>query len=67
MLKKTGVNFGLNTFNQKNYIVKTIDEMLFTGYEDGMIDLAKKLPMFDASEIPFDKFGWFYTVNIFFY
>lgn len=58
-----GVNLGLNSFSQKNYIIKTVDELLFTGYQDGMIDFAKKMPMFDSAEVPFDRFGWFYTVS----
>jgi hypothetical protein len=37
----------------------------FDGYEDAMINLAKDNPLLDAGNIPFDRFGWFYMVNIF--
>jgi len=38
--------------------------MLFTGYNDPMIDAAIALPIFgDDVKVPFDKFGWFYTRN----
>lgn len=30
-----------------------------------MINLAKGNPLLDAGDIPFDRFGWFYMVNIF--
>lgn len=48
---------------QNIFVTKTAGELLFDGYEDSMIKMAKSMPMLDAGEIPFDKFGWFYSVR----
>lgn len=56
------MSMGFAAMNQKIHVTKTAGELLFDGYEDPMINLAKNMPMLDAGEIPFDRFGWFYTV-----
>lgn len=43
-------------------IRKTVRELLFDGYEDQLLKLAKDLNI-TALDIPFDKFGWFYQVS----
>ncbi|XP_055642568.1 protein peste [Toxorhynchites rutilus septentrionalis] len=60
-VKQKGVSMGLNLYNQKVYVAKTAGELLFDGYEDDMVLMGKQL--FDASEVPFDRVGWFYTRN----
>ncbi|XP_017878842.1 protein croquemort-like [Ceratina calcarata] len=44
------------------YNTKTVDELLFKGYSDSLIDIGKMTGM--GEDIPpFDKFGWFYARN----
>ena len=50
--------------NQKVHVTKNASEWLFDGYEDQMINLAKDNPFLDAGNIPFDRFGWFYMVQL---
>ncbi|XP_075153553.1 protein peste-like [Haematobia irritans] len=59
------VNMGLTVYNQQMTVTKTVDELLFTGYSDDMITTARTMTsMFGKKvEVPFDKFGWFYTRN----
>lgn len=57
------VDVGLTMYSQELAITKTVDELLFSGYTDEMIDVARAVPIFGKDvEVPFDKFGWFYTV-----
>ncbi|KAK0075820.1 hypothetical protein PV325_006271, partial [Microctonus aethiopoides] len=45
------------------HIVKTVDELLFTGYEDPLITMGQ-MAVDDGEEIPpYDRFGWFYLRN----
>lgn len=60
-VKQKGVSMGLGLYDQDVYVVKTAGELLFDGYEDNMVLMGKTL--FDASEVPFDRVGWFYTRN----
>lgn len=63
-MKRSLVDVGLKMYAQEMSITKTVDEMLFTGYNDPMIDVAIAMPLFgDEVKVPFDKFGWFYTRN----
>lgn len=64
-LRQKGVNVGLKIYNQPLAVTKTVDELLFTGYEDDMITIARDMPGFfgEDVQVPFDKFGWFYTVG----
>lgn len=59
------VDVGLKLYGQEMSVIKTVDELLFTGYNDDMIDMARSVPIFGNDvEVPFDKFGWFYTVRL---
>lgn len=49
---------GEHTLNIK----KSVSELLFVGYDDKLIDWIKKFHV-TGLNIPFDKFGWFYTVS----
>lgn len=45
------------------HVTKTVDELLFSGYQDALIDLGQLGgQMVDVP--PFDRFGWFYMVII---
>ncbi|KMQ88420.1 protein croquemort-like protein [Lasius niger] len=47
---------------RKLYTRKTVDELLFTGYSDGILTMGKM--MVTDPDIPaFDRFGWFYMVG----
>ncbi|XP_067623366.1 protein peste-like [Eurosta solidaginis] len=62
--RRNFVDVGLKMYGQEMSIARTIDEMLFTGYEDDMLAMARAMPLFGKDvQVPFDKFGWFYTRN----
>ncbi|XP_076655822.1 protein croquemort [Halictus rubicundus] len=44
------------------HTTKTVDELLFTGYDDSLIKLGR-LATVGEDIPPFDKFGWFYMRN----
>lgn len=64
-LVKRGVNFFLKEKEGSLITTHTVDELLFKGYEDPLLELAKKLNI-TGLNIPFDKFGWFYGVGLLF-
>lgn len=64
-MNQKSVSIGLHLYNQEGHITKTASELLFEGYQDDMIDMARDMPsIFNGEEIsvPFDRFGWFYMV-----
>lgn len=65
--KQKTVSLGLSLYEQKVFITKTAGELLFEGYQDDMIDIAREMPVIDgeAIEVPYDRFGWFYKVIFF--
>lgn len=59
---KQVINFFLKKTEKKLYIKKTVRELLFDGYEDGVLDLLKELE--GLVKIPIQsRFGWFYSRN----
>uniref|UniRef100_A0A1B0BTQ7 Scavenger receptor class B n=1 Tax=Glossina palpalis gambiensis TaxID=67801 RepID=A0A1B0BTQ7_9MUSC len=63
-VRRKMVDVGLNLYQQKMSVKRTVDELLFTGYSDDMLDMARAMPLFGKDvEVPFDRFGWFYTRN----
>lgn len=58
------VSSTLDIYTDKIYIVKTVDELLFSGYQDDLLDMVKESGL-DENPLPFDKFGWFYEVVVF--
>lgn len=55
---------GLAMFGQQVSVTKKVGELLFDGYEDPLLDLAKSLPASTTGGAPpVDKFGWFYGVS----
>lgn len=61
-LVKRGVNFFLKEKKVKLAITKTVDEFIFKGYEDPMLDLLHKLNI-SGVNVPYTKFGWFVERN----
>lgn len=62
-IRAKSIALGLKLYDQQIHVTKTAGEMLFDGYEDDMISLAKQLPFFAGEEVPFDRVGWFYMRN----
>lgn len=51
-------------FHTKIHVTKTAREFLFDGYSDPLLNLASIVPSSVVPvQIPFDKFGWFYSRN----
>ncbi|XP_046440318.1 protein peste-like [Daphnia pulex] len=61
---KTGFNAFVKATNTEVFITKTVDELLFAGYSDPLLDFAQLIPP-GYLDIPqgYDKFGWFYGRN----
>lgn len=56
---------GLAMFGQHISVSKLAKELLFDGYEDPLLDLAKSLPPSTTGGAPpVDRFGWFYEVSM---
>lgn len=65
ILSIKGVELSLVYYGQKVHITKTASEWLFEGYEDPIIGVAKDIAsILGMSEVPFDRFGWFYQVKV---
>lgn len=62
-VRAKSIALGLKLYGQEIHVTKTAGEMLFEGYEDDMISLAKQLPFLAGEEVPFDRVGWFYMRN----
>ncbi|KAG4079636.1 hypothetical protein HA402_010416 [Bradysia odoriphaga] len=57
------IAMGFSMYRQKVHVTKSVSELLFEGYEDNMVKLAKQLPFFENFNVPFDRVGWFYMRN----
>lgn len=62
-IKAKGISVGLSMYQQYTHITKSVGELLFEGYEDRMVSLAKHLSFLAGVEVPFDRVGWFYMRN----
>ncbi|XP_049868378.1 protein peste-like [Pectinophora gossypiella] len=63
-LRQKGLSMGLAMFGQGISVSKLAGEILFEGYEDPLLDLAKSLPpSATGGAPPVDRFGWFYGRN----
>ncbi|KAF2902255.1 hypothetical protein ILUMI_03930 [Ignelater luminosus] len=56
------VNFALKGLEHSIVTTKTVDELLFTGFDDNVLQVVSKLKI-KGLDIPFTKFGWFYMRN----
>jgi scavenger receptor class B, member 1 len=63
--KRKYISMGLNSYEQKLVISKTVRELLFDGYEDNMVLMGREglVHGFDVKDNPYDKIGWFYLVR----
>ncbi|XP_033312936.1 protein croquemort-like isoform X1 [Bombus bifarius] len=50
----------MKSVGQQLIITKSVNELLFEGYEDTMLKIAQKI---NFTEIPFTRFAWFYGRN----
>lgn len=65
-VNQKSVSIGLTVYNQKVWVTKSASQLLFEGYQDDMIDMAREMPSFMGDttvQVPFDRFGWFYMVG----
>ncbi|KAI4461338.1 scavenger receptor class b type-1 sr-b1 [Holotrichia oblita] len=61
---RKGFDISLSALSAKLWKVTTVDEILFSGYEDALINLARSMPQLQSLSMPdYDKFGWFYQRN----
>lgn len=60
-----GLKTALDLSNEGLTVTKTVDEMLFSGYKDPMVDLNNVLRTFSIGEdsIDYDRVGYFYKRN----
>ena len=56
-----GVSDMLSTLEAEIFVRKTVEELLFEGYEDEIMDLGSALGQ-GQGDVVLDKFGWFYKV-----
>ncbi|XP_028159775.1 protein peste-like [Ostrinia furnacalis] len=62
--QQKGLSMGLAMFGQHISVSKLARELLFEGYEDSLLELAKSLPPSTTGGAPpIDRFGWFYERN----
>jgi hypothetical protein len=63
MVRK-GVSLSLRGITSTVHFTRTVEELLFKGYPDTLMKLAKTFPFFVNVDIPqWDRFGWLYMVN----
>jgi scavenger receptor class B protein 1 len=63
MVRK-GVSFSLRGITPTVHVTRTVEELLFKGFPDTLMKLAKTFPFFvDADIPPWERFGWFYMVS----
>lgn len=55
-------NLALKGLERSIITTRTVDELLFTGYEDKILNIISKLKI-KGLNVPFSKFGWFYSRN----
>ena len=60
---KVMFNEMVNNIDTQIFITKTVTQLLFDGYDDPLLDAASVIKYLVNISIPFDKFGWFYSVS----
>jgi scavenger receptor class B protein 1 len=63
IFKVKGVELSLAFFEQQVHLKKTASELLFEGYDDPIITVAKEIAKIMGIDVPFDRFGYFYKVR----
>ncbi|XP_072939023.1 protein croquemort-like [Epargyreus clarus] len=59
---KVPVDVFMRMFHENLFITANVSSWLFDGIDDPILNIATKFPDLPFN-IPFDKFGWFYTRN----
>ncbi|KAK4016392.1 protein croquemort [Daphnia magna] len=61
---KAGFNAFIRKTNTEIFVTKTVNELLFAGYSDPLLNFSQLIPP-GYLDIPpgYDKFGWFYKRN----
>ncbi|KAL6447297.1 hypothetical protein ACFW04_001504 [Cataglyphis niger] len=54
------INGFMMRLGEKRVLTKSVNALLFEGYNDTLLEIAKKM---NATELPYNKFGWFYARN----
>ena len=49
------------------FVNKTVGELLFEGYEDTLLAIAEMAGATADSNVPMDRFGWFYAVSVYYH
>ena len=60
---KVMFNEMVNNVDTQIFVTKTVKQLLFDGYDDPLLDAAAVIKYLVNISIPFDKFGWFYSVS----
>lgn len=63
---KKGFSFSLSAMSPNIHTTQSIGDVMFHGYEDPLMKLAKNFPALAGPELNFeltDKFGWFHAVS----
>jgi len=58
---KWGLDESIKALGSQPFVTRSVRELLFDGYEDNLLSMAEM--MGPTSDIPTDKFGWFYKRN----
>nr|XP_014087330.1 protein peste [Bactrocera oleae]XP_036214771.1 protein peste [Bactrocera oleae]XP_036214772.1 protein peste [Bactrocera oleae] len=63
-LRRRVIDIALNVYNGDISLTKSVNELLFEGYDDVLLNMANYLPtsLIDV-KVPFDKFGYCYPRN----
>ena len=54
----------MKTVKEHMIITRNVSQLLFDGFDDELLYIARKL---NITSIPYDKFGWFYGVSKYFF
>lgn len=65
-MNRKKVSLGLNLYKQNIHVTQSARELLFEGYEDDMLLMAREklIEGFENIEVPYDRVGFFYKVNL---
>lgn len=61
---KTAVSVVMELEERQMYVTHTVEEWLFKGCNDSILNIVDKLKRWIKNPLPFDKFGWFYKKNM---
>lgn len=62
---KVPVDVFMRMYHENLFLKANVSQWLFDGIDDPILDIAQRFPDLPIN-IPYDKFGWFYTVSLLF-